>query len=141
MIPSRHSFSKRAQQEGESISDFMAELRKLAIPCQFSAATLSERLRDAFVAGISSRSTLDRIFEEDDADLDRVYKIALAIEKAEISAQAMLHTQFKPPPVHAVASSSKQGNTKPARTNQNRRVKQFDNSSAGLQTLESEGEN
>lgn len=109
IIPSRHAFSKRCQQEGESMSDFMAVLRKLSIPCQFSSATLNERLRDAFVAGIRSRSTLDRIFEEDDADLDKVYKIALAIEKAEQSAQELLHAQFKAPTVHKVAVEADKG--------------------------------
>lgn len=95
VIPSRHAFLQRKQQEGESLADFMAALRKLAVPCNYSDAILQTMLRDVFVAGVRSRTTLDRLFEEDDTDLDKLYKIAMAIEQAERSTQDVLHSQFK----------------------------------------------
>ena len=50
VITERFHFHKRDQAAGETISDFDAALRKLAIHCQFGD-TLQETLRDRFVCG------------------------------------------------------------------------------------------
>lgn len=107
VIPSRHELLHRKQQEGESLSQFMAALRQLVIPCKYGEAIMKEMLRDVFVAGIRSRAILDRIFEEDDADLDKIFKIALAVEKAEESTQQILHSKHKSS-VDAVKPAPKQ---------------------------------
>lgn len=96
IIPARHAFLQRKQHEGESLSDYMADLRRLAIPCQYTDTVMNIMLRDVFVAGIRSRSILDRIFEEDNTPLDKIYQIAIAIEKAEMSTREMLHSNTQP---------------------------------------------
>ncbi len=82
IIPSRHAFLNRKQAEGESIRAFIAELRSLAVHCCYNSDMLNVMLRDVFVSGLRSKNILDRLFEEDDADLDKTLAIALAMEKA-----------------------------------------------------------
>jgi len=104
-IPSRHALCSRRQQEGESIADYMAALRSLAIPCGYSNAVLQEILKDIFVAGVRSRSILDRLFTEPDtSDLDQLYKVAVAIERAEESSAKLLAPQSTP--IHKVYSKN-----------------------------------
>lgn len=82
IIPSRHMFINRKQHEGESINKYIAELRSLAIPCEYKEDMLNTMLRDVFVSGLRDRNILDRLFQEDDIDLDKTIKIALSMEKA-----------------------------------------------------------
>lgn len=92
-IPSRHALHSRKQREGESVPDFMAALRALASPCKYNADVLNEVLKDTFVAGIRSKSILDRLFTEpDSANLDSLYKIAVTVERAEASTHTILDT-------------------------------------------------
>lgn len=92
-IPSRHALCTRRQREGETIPEFLASLRSLAIPCKYETAVLNEILKDIFVARIRSRSILDRLFTEpDESDLERLYTVAVGIEKAEASTQQLLST-------------------------------------------------
>lgn len=56
VIPSRHAFLRRRQQEGESIASYAAALRHLSVPCKYSTAEfLSEMLRDVFVSGLREK--------------------------------------------------------------------------------------
>lgn len=90
-IPARHALCSRKQKEGESISDYMAALRALAVHCGYEAATLGEILKDIFVAGVRSKSILDQLFTEPDtADLDVLFKKAVAIERAQSSTLQVL---------------------------------------------------
>ena len=51
MIAERFHFHRRAQAEGESIKEYMAELRMLTTHCEFGAF-LDEALRDRLVCGL-----------------------------------------------------------------------------------------
>ncbi|CAB0000711.1 unnamed protein product [Nesidiocoris tenuis] len=82
VIPSRHAFINRKQREGESISQYISELRKLASFCKYNENILNIMLRDVFVSGLRSKIILDRLFEEDDPELDKTISLASAIEKA-----------------------------------------------------------
>ncbi|BES87362.1 Hypothetical Protein NTJ_00167 [Nesidiocoris tenuis] len=93
IIPSRHAFLNRKQHEGESVSMYMAELRKLATPCKYDHTMLNIMLRDVFVSGLRAKSILDRLFEEDDISLSKTIKLALAIEKATCGTNEILHTE------------------------------------------------
>ena len=54
VIAERFRFHRRDQNEGESISVYVAELRKLSEHCDFKA-NLSEALRDILVCGIKKK--------------------------------------------------------------------------------------
>lgn len=101
-IPSRHELCSRKQREGENIPDYMAALRALAIPCGYNADVLKEILKDIFVAGIRSKSSLDQLFTmPDTASLEDLYAKAVAIEKAESSTLQVLN-ETPTPQVHAI---------------------------------------
>jgi len=53
-ISERFRFMGRKQNQGETVSQFLAELRHLATHCKFK--DLDERLRDQFVFGLLSES-------------------------------------------------------------------------------------
>lgn len=82
IIPSRHKFLNRKQHEGESINNYIAELRALALNCDYDRNMLNVMLRDVFVSGLKDKTILDRLFEEDNIDLDKTLQIAVAMEKA-----------------------------------------------------------
>ncbi|GFS82053.1 uncharacterized protein TNCV_4676541 [Trichonephila clavipes] len=82
IIPSRHKFLNRKQTEGEGISTYIAELRALAMNCDYDKDMLNIMLRDVFVSGLRDKMILDRLFEEDNINLEKTLNIALAMEKA-----------------------------------------------------------
>ena len=57
VILERFYFHKRVQAIGESIADFDAALRKLAIHCQFGAHLEECELHDRFVCGLQHEAT------------------------------------------------------------------------------------
>ncbi|GFU76889.1 uncharacterized protein K02A2.6 [Trichonephila clavipes] len=82
IIPSRHKLLNRKQTEGEGISTYIAELRALAMNCDYDKDMLNIMLRDVFVSGLRDKMILDRLFEEDNINLEKTLNIALAMEKA-----------------------------------------------------------
>ncbi|GFX47347.1 transposon Tf2-9 polyprotein [Trichonephila clavipes] len=81
IIPSRHKFLNRKQTEGEGISTYIAELRALAMNCDYDKDMLNIMLRNVFVSGLRDKMILDRLFEEDNINLEKTLNIALAMEK------------------------------------------------------------
>ena len=55
VIAERFRFYKRAQATGESLADYLAELRQLAQTCEFGTF-LNEALRDKYVVGMRSEN-------------------------------------------------------------------------------------
>ena len=63
VIVERFKFNTRGQQQGETISVFLAELRRLSENCEFGA-TLDEMLRDRLVCGASDDKIQRRLLAE-----------------------------------------------------------------------------
>ena len=84
-IAERFKFNR---QEGESIAQFLAELRELTETCNFGAK-LDEQLRDRLVEGLRSESIQRRLLSEGDIDLTRAYELAVSIETAGREASGM----------------------------------------------------
>jgi len=83
-IAERYKFMGRKQQAGETATQFMAELRKLAIHCKFD--DLDVRLRDQFIFGLSSEQAQRTLFTKpDDIKLKEVIAAAVAQETAVLS--------------------------------------------------------
>ncbi|KAF0287341.1 Dolichyldiphosphatase 1 [Amphibalanus amphitrite] len=74
----------RGAQEG--VSAFLARLRKLAKPCQFSAGILEEMLRDRLVCGIRNERLQSRFLSEPHLTLPLAVELAQAHESAAASA-------------------------------------------------------
>ena len=84
-LSERYKFGKRVQQAGESVNQYVAELRKLATTCKFNCC-LDERLRDQLILGLSSAPAQKVLFAKDDGiKLAEVVSIALAQETAQAS--------------------------------------------------------
>ncbi|XP_072140440.1 uncharacterized protein [Dermacentor andersoni] len=112
VIGERAKFHRRQQVEGESISDYVAELRKLARTCDFASA-LDESLRDRFVCGLL-REDIQRVLFTEDSKLmfQRAVERAVAMEAATKSNAEARTGVSTPNPMHKVqATSSVQSQT------------------------------
>jgi hypothetical protein len=76
-IGERFRFQKRTQGEGETISDYVAALRKLTIHCNYGAQ-LETHLRDQFVFGLRDENTQRKLLK----DQDLTFKSAVSTAKA-----------------------------------------------------------
>ncbi|UYV84636.1 hypothetical protein LAZ67_X002928 [Cordylochernes scorpioides] len=82
-------FLKRIQQAGESISEYLGELKHLAINYNFGDM-LGTMLRDRFVAGIKLETLQKKLLQEDDdVTLDKVFTVAISFELAEINTREL----------------------------------------------------
>ena len=81
-IAERSRFYKRTQQEGESMSEYLAELRRLASTCDFKAF-LEEALVDKFVCGLRKETIQRRLLAEADLTLTKALELAQGMEAAE----------------------------------------------------------
>ena len=86
VIARRFYFHRREQATTESIAEYVAELRKLAAPCDFGAY-LNDALRDRFVCGLCS--TQKRLLSEADLTLTKAISIAQSMEAAESESHSL----------------------------------------------------
>ena len=80
-IAERYKFYCRDQHGNESVSDYVAELRKLTLNCHFKRF-LDEVLRDRFVCGLISNSTRRRLLAERTLTLKTAINFAETLESA-----------------------------------------------------------
>ena len=78
----RFKFHTRSRQPGESVGDFISELRKLAEDCNFGP-TLDDMLRDRLLCGINNDIIQKRLLIEKDLTYAKAYSIATAQELAQ----------------------------------------------------------
>ena len=96
-IAERYKFNTRNQREEESISEYMANLRKLATTCKFGTF-LEDALRDRFVCGVKSAELRDRLLNSahtKDLTLAAAYEMGLAHEVNKQNAQQWSQKMFK----------------------------------------------
>ena len=93
VIAERFSFYRRSQLVGESVADFVAELRRLARNCQFGDI-LDEALRDRLVCGFQNEAIERRLLTEAKLTFAGALELAKAQEAAELQAK-----QFKDPDI------------------------------------------
>ena len=74
-IVQRFRFNSRSRKEGESVADFVAQLRQLSEHCQFGEA-LSDMLRDRIVCGINDQRIQRRLLSESDLTLAKAMESA-----------------------------------------------------------------
>ncbi|KAL6471846.1 hypothetical protein MHYP_G00204960 [Metynnis hypsauchen] len=80
-IVQRFKFNSRIRKSGESIAEFVAELRKLALHCDYKDA-LSEMLRDRLVCGVNDDRMQWRLLSETKLTFDKALELCQAIESA-----------------------------------------------------------
>ena len=60
-ISERYRFHSAVQQQGQSIADFVRELKKLAGTCEFTNEQLNDNLRDRFICGLRSQHVKQKL--------------------------------------------------------------------------------
>ena len=80
-LAQRCTFKKRRQLPTESVTEFIAELRRLALHCQFGT-NLDDSLRDQFIHGLKSEAILKRLLSEETLTLKRAVELATIAEAA-----------------------------------------------------------
>ncbi|KAJ0172353.1 hypothetical protein K1T71_012326 [Dendrolimus kikuchii] len=87
-LAERYKFRCRKQMQGESISEYVAVLKKMSKTCEFGAS-LEENLRDQLVCGISNDTIRQRLFAESKLDFTKAYNLGVSLEAAEKDSAAV----------------------------------------------------
>ena len=94
-IMARHLLSTRLQQPGESLEEFLKQLRQLAKDCNFEAVdakTYDEQMiRNAFIKGLESNNMRQRILEQEDITLQRAFDLARSLHQAQEHVNQLCH--------------------------------------------------
>ncbi|XP_055725310.1 uncharacterized protein LOC129815465 [Salvelinus fontinalis] len=80
-IVQRFKFDSRMRKPIESVGEYVAELRKLALDCNYGN-TLSQMLRDRLVCGINDDRIQIRLLSEPNLTFENALKLAQAMESA-----------------------------------------------------------
>ena len=136
IIAERYIFHQRGQHPGESIAEYVAELRRLASTCNFGDF-LEDALRDRLVCGLRSESARRRLLADAEGTTSLVKAIeqAQSYEQAEKNAKALKGTDVAlkkfsaTPPRRGNVESTSRRNRKPCyrcgRTNHDARECRF----------------
>ena len=81
----RYNLNSRTQKEGETVSQFVAELRRLSEHCDFKA-TLDDMLRDRIVCGVRNSSVQRRLLAESGLTFKKAFELVQSAESAEKNA-------------------------------------------------------
>ena len=88
VIAERFHFHRRDQGANESITEYVAELRRLAINCEFGEY-LNEALRDRLVCGLRNTGIQKRLLSEAKLTLAKAEEIAQGMEAADTNAKRL----------------------------------------------------
>ncbi|XP_050037928.1 uncharacterized protein [Dermacentor andersoni] len=81
VVAERHRFRRRMQQPGESVQEYVAALRALAVACSY--VSLEDSLRDQFVEGVASQHLRERLLLEGSTlSFPRAVALASQVEQA-----------------------------------------------------------
>jgi RNase H-like domain found in reverse transcriptase/Reverse transcriptase (RNA-dependent DNA polymerase)/Integrase zinc binding domain/Integrase core domain len=88
-LAERFKFHTRKQRSGETVNTYVADLRRMAVTCQFEKLDIS--LRDQMIFGLQSEAAQKRLFLEDHAKLSLVQAVGIATsqEQADSSTQVV----------------------------------------------------
>lgn len=92
IIVSRFKFHTSTREPEQLISDYLAQLRKLAEPCEFGNS-LEEMLRDRLVIGINNDRIQRRLLSESELNLQRAVEIAQASFTAALDFQTITNNK------------------------------------------------
>lgn len=98
IIAERFRFHKRNQEEGESVAQYVAVLKKLSEHCDFGAYLL-DALRDRLVCGLSNENVQRKLLTEEMLTFQRAVDTAMSMEAVARESQH-LKSSLK---VHAVS--------------------------------------
>ena len=110
-IAERYNFYQRNQLPGESVAEFLGELRRLSINCGFGNF-LNQALRDKLVCGLRDEGTKKKLLSEKNLDLTTAIQTAQGMEAAERNTQLLRGTDAQP--IQVVRRQKPNTDTRPA---------------------------
>ena len=114
MVAERFRFHNAKQAPGQSICDFAAHLKKLAVYCEFMGNQLQDSLRDRLICGLLSESIQKKLLARN-YTFQQALEVALAEEAAARNVRDMTTDESKE--VNRMVSSRKmQKSRKPSNT-------------------------
>ena len=78
----RFKFNCRFRKQGETVQQYVAELRSLSVHCDFHDQ-LEEMMRDRFVCGVNDERIQRRLLAESRLDFKKALELATAMEIAD----------------------------------------------------------
>ena len=100
IIAERYKLYCRDQSENETITEYLAELRKLTLNCDFKDF-LDQALRDRSVCGLQNNSIRRRLLAERKLTLKSAIELAKTMENADLETQ-IISTDIKTENVNAM---------------------------------------
>ena len=91
VIGERFRFYQRFQKAGESIADYMVDLRRLSIRCEFGDF-LGQALRDIFVCGVRNEALQKKLLTEADLTIKRAQENTQIMQSADQQSSLRLKT-------------------------------------------------
>lgn len=88
-IAERFRFYKHNQEEGETVTMFIAALRKLAEHCEFKDDMLNDAIQDRLVCGLCNEATQRKLLTGDKLSLTKAIEISVSMEMAAKDAQQL----------------------------------------------------
>ena len=104
VLSERYTFRARKQQNGESLSEYIAALKGLAATCEFGA-TLEEQLRDQLVYGISSKELRTKLLSAAYGEKLKWAKVKDIVNNFESTTSSLKTFQHTPLRTGSVSSS------------------------------------
>ena len=92
VIAERYKFHQRNQLSGETVTAYIAELRKLAKTCDY-AEFLEQALRDKFVCGLASEDIKKELLKEKELTFTKACATAISMEAAAKDSSLMGETK------------------------------------------------
>ncbi|KAL4720160.1 hypothetical protein ACJJTC_011787 [Scirpophaga incertulas] len=93
VMAERYRFRQRRQRSGETVAQYITELKKLSRYCDFGSI-LEDNLRDQLVCGLHNETIRQRLFAEDNLTYGGAIKLAGALEAAERDAAVAERNDF-----------------------------------------------
>ncbi|XP_055916389.1 uncharacterized protein LOC129949142 [Eupeodes corollae] len=106
-----YKFHHREQLEGESVREYVASLRKMAIHCNFGTY-LTIALRNQLVCGIRDKRIKDLLLETKDLTFERAIQIATSLEMSQQNSTQLNETAIHKSSVHSINFHKKDRNAK-----------------------------
>ena len=87
-IVQRFHFNTRVRDRGESIAEFVATLRDLALHCDYGDK-LSEMLRDRLVCGVNHKGIQRKLLAQSDLTYEKAFALAQSVEASDRDAKVL----------------------------------------------------
>ena len=120
VLAERYRFYSYKQSKTQSLTEYVAELRKLALTCDWNEAQLADNLRDKFVMGLYNERLLQQLLTHDHKkSLEDLFQHALTFEAAEQKSLKRAETPTDNTTVNALKQQLRKKRSARATKNQN----------------------